>query len=321
MKHLLGILLSFILLGIPVFGYDGGYSIDSYNVAIHVGEDNIFDIKEDINVNFTEEGHGIYRSIPVKKYIKHLDGTVSQVVAQISNIKCNIENTYYSEGKDKVIKIGNAEELVIGKQDYVLSYTYDLGKDLGNGYDEFYFNIIGTEWDTTINEVSFQINMPKAFDKDQVGFSVGTKGSIDSDNIYYTVEGNAIIGSYKGVLNPNEGITIRIELPEGYFNATTSHITWTMNLNMVKVIPLATVLIIIVLKLIFATNSRGNVGMYPYPPQGFNSAEIGMLYRGSADNKAILSLLFSLAQKPAKKNQYFSCRFLYLFSLYFDACK
>ena len=297
MKQLLGIILTCILFVIPVYGDDGGYSIDFYNVVIQVGEDNAFDIEEIMSVNFTEERHGLDRSIPIKKRIKHLDGTLSEVMAQLRNMGCSVKSTYYSKGNDVVVKIGDPEELVIGKQDYVLSYTYDLGKDLGEGYDEFCFNIIGTEWNSTISGVTFQINMPKAFDQNKVKFSVGDKGSIHTNNIDYIVEGNSIMGRYAGVLNPNEGITIRVELPEGYFNATTSNVTWSMNINIVKMIPLVTLFIIIALWLIFARNQKEYIVPCPYPPEGFNSAEVGMIYEGEATDSAVISLVFSMAQR------------------------
>ena len=169
MKRLLGILLSLILLTIPIYADDGGYSIDSYNVAIQVGEDNIFNIKEDI--------------------------------------------------------------------------------------------------------------------------------SVYPDNIYYAIEGNSIIGFYEGVLNPNEGIAVRIELPEGYFNTITSHINWNINLNKVKMIPLGTLVMAIALWLIFARNRKGHINACPYPPEGFNSAELGMIYEGETTDSAVISLVFSLAQR------------------------
>lgn len=69
---------------------------------------------------------------------------------------------------------------------------YDLGKDTGKDYDEFYFNLIGTDWDTVIGNITFTITMPKVFDSSKVGFSLGTEGSQGNAGIDYQVEGNVI---------------------------------------------------------------------------------------------------------------------------------
>ena len=67
--------------------------------------------------------------------------------------------------------------------------------------------------------------MPKQFDSSKLGFSSGTKGSTTNNNIIYNVNNNTITGSYNGILNPGEALTIRAELPEGYFAKATSNVT------------------------------------------------------------------------------------------------
>lgn len=296
-KRLLGILLSFIVLVIPLYADEGGYSIEAYNMKIEVGEENIFSIREDIDVNFIADRHGIYRKIPIKNKVTHVNGTVSQVSAKITDMKTNTVSTYYTEGNYKVLKIGDPEEIVTGKQYYTLTYTYNLGKDVGRGYDEFYFNIIGNEWDTSISNVSFDIELPKAFDTSKISFSVGAKGSTNHEGVYYEVTGNTISGFFESSLQPGEGLTIRIELPEGYFTATRNNINWSVNLNTLMIIPVVTLIVVILLWLIFARDPRERIEECAYPPQGLSSTEVGMIYRGKASNKDAISLLFSLAQK------------------------
>ena len=105
---------------------------------------------------------------------------------------------------------------MIGKQRYVIKYNYNIGKDPLKDKDELYFNIIGTEWDTTISNVTFKITMPDSFDSNKLGFSSGRYGSV-SNNITYSIDGTVITGKYNGTLDSGEAITIRLELPEGYF--------------------------------------------------------------------------------------------------------
>lgn len=296
-KRLLFFLVSLILLVIPLYADDGGYSIEAYKVKVEVSEENIFNIREDIDVNFIAQRHGIYRKIPIKNRVTRIDGTVSQVIAKVSDMKSNIVSTYHTEGNDKVIKIGDPQVTVTGDQYYLLTYTYDLGKDVGKGYDEFYFNIIGNEWNTSISNVSFEIEMPKAFDANQIDFSVGAKGNTSYKGVYYEVEGNRIIGYYEGSLQSGEALTIRIELPEGYFTATRDNVSWSINLNTLIILPIATLIVVLLLWLIFARNPREKIEECTYLPEGLSSAEVGMIYKGKASNKDAISLLFSLAQK------------------------
>ena len=59
--------------------------------------------------------------------------------------------------------------------------------------------------------------MPKEFDKSKLGFSHGRVGFVDSNDVFYQVNGNVITGQYNGKLNKGEALTVRCELPEGYF--------------------------------------------------------------------------------------------------------
>ena len=69
-----------------------------------------------------------------------------------------------------------------------------------------------------IQNSTFSITMPKQFNSDDIGLSVGSYGiSGYKDRAEITVEGNTIKGHITKPLNPNEGITIRVTLPEGYF--------------------------------------------------------------------------------------------------------
>ena len=51
-----------------------------------------------------------------------------------------------------------------------------MGNDVLPNEDEFYFNVIGTGWETTISNVSFSIEMPETFDENNLGMSYGAYG-------------------------------------------------------------------------------------------------------------------------------------------------
>ncbi len=289
MKKIIYLLILCLLFIPSVKAIDNGYVIDKYLVDIKVNEDNSLDIEEKITVNFKESRHGIIRKIPVENEIRRVDGTISNKRIKITNITVNKEYKKSTDGDYLSLKIGNANKTVKGEQEYIIKYKYSIGKDPLKEKDELYFNIIGTEWDTSINNVYFRITMPKDFDESLLGFSTGKSGQVGSNKIKYEVKENEIIGSYNGRLNPDEGITVRCELPEGYF-------VYHFKIDYIYFIPLLFLILSFIIWYIFGRNNLIETVEF-YPPEGYNSLEIGYLYKGYATDKAVTSLLIYLANK------------------------
>ena len=77
-------------------------------------------------------------------------------------------------------------------------------------FDEFYFNVIGTEWNTYINNVGVIITMPENFEDEEIGISTGYAGESGSRIVKYKTEENKLIIYTTDVLYPYEGMTVRI---------------------------------------------------------------------------------------------------------------
>jgi len=189
------------------------YVIDKYNIDIQVNENNTFEIEETITVFFNIPKHGIVRTIPLKNIMTSLDGSISTFYSKITNV--SVDNLYTSSKKSDSLslQIGSPSQTLTGSQTYVIKYTYSLEKDETKDYDELYYNIVATEWDDIIGNVTFSIAMPKNFDSSKIVFL----GSFDSSKMKYTVSESKIMGSYEGILDKDEGLTIMCELPKGYF--------------------------------------------------------------------------------------------------------
>ena len=271
------------------------YVIDKYDIDIIVNENNTFDITETITAYFNVSKHGIFRTIPLKNTIVRLDGSTSTNRTQVSNISVDNEYKKIRQNGNYKLQIGSKDHTLIGEQKYVIKYTYNLGKDPMNNYDELYYNIIGNEWDTVIGNITFSITMPKDFDSSKLGFSSGTKGSIDNSKVIYNVNGNKITGSYNGILDVGEALTVRCELPEGYF------VDAKLDINKIDYlmffIPIIFLVISILLWNIFGRDDQIIETIEFYPPEGLNSLDVGFLYKGRAENKDVTSLLIYLANK------------------------
>lgn len=298
LKNILAIIL-FVIVIVPnkvsATSSSSGYTITSYNIDMVVNEDNTFDITETITAYFTTFKHGIYRRIPLKNNVTRTDGTKSNNRAKISNISVSENYTTSNESRYKVIKIGDSNKTITGSHTYTIKYTYNIGKDPLKDTDELYFNLIGDEWDTSISNVTFKITMPKSFDKSLLGFSSGVTGSANSSNVSYTVSGNIITGFLNSILSSGQALTVRLTLPEGYFVGVSSNVD--MYAVAVIIISLVCALIAYRLWAKYGKDDEVIETVEFYPPEGYNSAEVGFLYEGTAETPAVISLLIYLANE------------------------
>ena len=305
MKRIFKIFIISVLLILPnsVFGASvkpsqssiyrySDYVIDSYDIKIVVNENNTFDITESITAYFNTSKHGIYRKIPLKNTVNRLDGSTTTNRARITDLKVNNEYTTSKSNGNYEIKIGSSSSTVTGTQNYVISYNYNIGKDPLEDKDEFYFNLVGDEWDTVIGNITFTIIMPKDFDSSTLGFSSGKYGSVANDKINYTVNGKVITGSYDGILGVGEALTVRLELEEGYF------VNALLGMEFFDIFYIVPLILLIISIMMWYKHGRDDkpveTGEF-YPPGGFNSLGVGFLYKGVADNKGVTSLLVYLA--------------------------
>ena len=290
---------------IPAFaaGYDDGpdysrvdYYISDYDIQIDVQENNVFHITEHITAYFNISSHGIYRSIPVVNYIEREDGSTGRVHASIKDVEVSefVADTYW-ENNNYVLQIGSAYSTVIGAHDYTISYTYVMGRDIAEGFDELYYNLIGTDWSAYIQSVTFTINMPKEFDESKLGFSAGYYGVAGVSDIEYSVTGNTIIGRLTKELAPHQALTVRLELPEDYFvyNYTELYV----KLALIALLPVAALIVVIILWKKYGKDKKVVKVVEFYPPEGMNCLEIAYWYKGTATQTDVVPLMIELANE------------------------
>ena len=86
-----------------------------------------------------------------------------------------------------------------------------------------------------------------------------------------------------------------MQLEEGYF--VGAGFDTDIKTYLLFIIALICVGISLILWYIFGKDDMVVETVEFYPPQGFNSLEIGFLYKGKAENKDVTSLLIYLANK------------------------
>ena len=271
------------------------YYFESYDVSINVLENNTLEITEKISANFNVDKHGIFRKIPTTNYIERADGSTDYVDAKVKNVSVSDNYDAYTEGNYYVIQIGDEDRTVFGPHDYTISYSYVMGKDIGEGFDELYFNIIGDEWDTYIDNVTFTVTMPKEFDAEKVGLSTGVYGTVGTDTIEYKVTGNEISGKVTEELSPYEALTLRLELPEGYFYFNMTE--YYARLTAMVVIPLIALIVVAILWVKFGRDKKVVEVVEFYPPDHMSSLDVAFWKQGVITNRDTIPLMIELANE------------------------
>ena len=292
-KVLLILTFLFFLIPTSVFAYD--HEITKYNIDIIVNEDNTLNIEEEITAKFNTYKHGIYRYIPLSGQVIRLDGTSKNYKTKIKQISVDEEYETYTENGNKVIQIGDPNTTIIGEKTYKISYLYDIGRDTNKGFDEVYFNVIGNGWNTTLSNVEFTITMPKdyVYDEKNFGLSTGTYGTEGTTNAIVEEGENKVTVRLTETLQPTEGVTVRLTLPDNYF--VRPYFTTTS-----IVIPMVSITLAIIGYVLWKKYGDDKEVVEPvefYSPDGYNSAELGYIYKNLVDNKDIVSLLIYLANK------------------------
>lgn len=266
--------ITWFLLCSPVFAEN--FYIENYDVNIQVNKSKQAHITENIDVYFTVSSHGIFRDIIHKN-------------ATVKNILVSEDGVISPSASNTNIKIGDPYTLISGRHHYTITYDYNY---LDNK-NEFYHNIIGTEWNTNIRHVNFSITMPEEFNPDDVGISIGQYGVQGFDSgAEFKIEGLNISGQTHRILQPHEGITIRLAVPEGYFNKVSD-----VRANALIILLVLLTLVSFIIWYTFGKDEKAIPVVNFYPPKGMNTLETEIAYKEKASTQGLVAMLISLAQR------------------------
>lgn len=286
---------------------DYGYSIVDYDVDIVVDEDKTMHITEKITADFESPSHGIKRYLPVNQTVSFFDENDKQVSIsyrnEISNFKYHSGSSSLRTGLVDVedqygyrfFYLGNANSYSLGERTYCFSYDFNSGDDRIADKDLFYFNVIGTGWDTSIKNVDFSITFPTEIESLGFEFYVGQYG-VDQENgdqrLTYSIIGNKIEGSVVQ-LSYGEALTIYNEFQEGYFDVEKGFV-YDIVLLIIVLVVLAAILIFFIVK----RRKLPIVEVVEFSaPNGLTPAEVGYINDGKLTGDEISALIVYWASK------------------------
>lgn len=274
-----------------------GYSISSYDIDIVVGQDNVLSITETINADFTDlTKHGIVRALPIKQKVYYVDesgNTISKnYEISYSNILSSVSSSLDQDSNFIYLYLGSEYAYVESNEEYIISYKASLGDDRISDYDQFYFNVLGDNWDTTVLNFTCTVTLPQEVDIDIAKVYVGAIGE-DALGTDLSVVGKVITYS-RAATAAYTAITFRVVLPEGYFNVYKPGI-WQDILALGVIVGLVVVGIVVFKK---RNNIKDPVPSVEFEaPKGITPAEAGYIIDKFMNKSEISSLIVYWADK------------------------
>lgn len=299
--------------------------ISRFDMQATINEDATVDIVETILYDFgIDKKHGIYRDIPVKyKTTKGSKRTIDldDIAVTDANGK---ERTFVvsGEGKNKRIKIGDADKFVTGEQTYVISYIADgvinyfanparnATHNVAGGHDEFYWNVTGDDWPVRMNAVSAHVN---ATGISKTDCFVGAYGStVKCDDILEGV--NSVKFMHEGI-KVGENMSVVVGITKGAIAqpTTVDKIMKFMRDNLITLVPIGVFLFMWRRWWKYGRDPKGRGTIVPYykSPDNLSPAEIGMIVDEKVHSRDISASLVNLAvqgcikiKKVVDKNDY-----------------
>ncbi|MDD4815761.1 MAG: DUF2207 domain-containing protein [Clostridia bacterium] len=283
---------------VPIEDNSAEYNIGEYTTSITVNQNNTLSVNETIKVNFLVASHGIFRALPTINEVKNVDGegnVISSKKFRVNYTNITVDKTFdtYTENDFLFIQIGSQYSYAQAEETYVLSYIVELDSRYAD-YNQFYYNILGNLWDTTISDFTAIITFPTPVDASAplTEIYVGEYGSttqIDGD----WTENNTVLTITHSILAVGEGITVLVNLQEGFFTAPYPHL---LDIFMLVLIVIFAIIAIVLYKK--TSNKKMLVPVVQFSVnKKFTSADVGYIIDKTVDNKDIASLIILWAQK------------------------
>jgi uncharacterized membrane protein YgcG len=186
----------------------------------------IFNGKDD-NLN-NQIKRGITRDFPTC-YFNQL-GLLSRVPFQLKSVKRNgVKEPYHTEDLKNGIRIylGSANDyLEEGIHQYRIEYSTSNQLIFHANKDELYWNVNGTGWNFSMNEVRCQIRFPKSCQILEKQCYTGSQGSAAQDCGFAQLSNHSINFYSRSKLEAHEGLTIAVAVEKGVFESISPTTKW-----------------------------------------------------------------------------------------------
>ncbi len=195
-----------------------------------------------------------------------------------------------------MLKIGDADTYVEGRQVYKIRYRVLNPLNYFENDIQFYWDLVGVHWETEIGSINFHITLPEQIflADSNVYVRTGVEGATGSD-VRLTVFPREVKGHTTRAFTAGEGVTIAMQFPAGSFKAMDDSTYWLKRHGLLLP-PILFVIIGIIAKW-FTRNKPVTIMTEYFPPENVSPAIAGGFVDHSVDNNDVLCLIPHLANK------------------------
>jgi uncharacterized membrane protein YgcG len=277
------------------------WRIADFHDSVVVAKDGSSVVTERISIVFTGSFQGIHRYIPIS--YRGPEGENYELFLQLISVKDGDGNTLKfdkkTEKQNLVLTI-----YVPGAQDATrvveITYLVRNGSRFFPDYDEFYWNVTGTQWPVPIDHASATIVLPGDASGLRAQAFTGAYGS-SAREATARVEGNRAEFETTVPLGMRAGLTADVYIPKGVLQppSTGTKIAWFIRSNPIVFLPLLTFLVMFGLWLWRGRDPDPGMSVAPMyePPLKMTPAECGTLVQDSLLPRDISATLVDLAVK------------------------
>lgn len=307
MKRVVRILTGILAAGLLVLAVPSGVYAASNDSVIHdfFAKYEVFNdtnggrmtVEETIDIQFLGQNRGILRSIPTKYKKQPLKLTILAVERDGNKEPY----TTYGQNDNEVLKIGDADVFHTGKHTYVIRYEMRNIVSFFEGYDEWYWDINGTQWDQPFEQVGGEVVFPEGWDNQGLPTASCYTGKENSVESFCSIRQNqrGYAFSSRKRLGPGENLSVATPMQKGLFTPR-DRTDWFRD-NAWQIVGLAAGLGLAALAFAqwwrFGKDYKGRGTIVPQfdPPKGLSPAEVGLLMDYSVDGRDLTATIIDLA--------------------------
>ena len=197
----------------------------AYDSTLQVLADGTLEVTERITVRAEGDQirRGIYRDFPTR-YTDRYGNRVVVGFDVLEVLRDGRTEPWFTEKRNNGVRIntGNDDFLPVPAQ-YTYTLRYRTTRQVGffDGFDELYFNAIGTGWAFPINDSRVEVRLPSPVPAEQrkVEGYTGPQGTRGKDFVAITPHPGLARWRLTRPLQPQEGFTIAVGFPKGVVTA------------------------------------------------------------------------------------------------------
>lgn len=301
-----GVLLGLLLAAVGAIAQE---RITDYRVEVAVQPDGALEVTEHISAYAAGEQirRGLYRDFPTR-YEDRFGNAVAVDLEVIDLQRDGMPEPWFTENRDNGVRINFGDDDVLDDLPRVVDYRlrYRTTRQLGffDGFDELYWNAIGTGWVFPIEAASVEVRLPEPVEPERMQLEgyTGVQGARGRDFIAEVAAPGVARWRLSAPLSPREGLTVVLGFPKGLVEApsTAQRFGWLLMDNRGLLIAFAG----LVLLLIYCVRRWQQVGRDPdpgiiiaryEPPADRSPAELRYLRRMGYDTRCLTADLIAAA--------------------------